>query len=119
LVDTNLAGRILPRRISVSQRKRRKFTAEQKAEAVRVAQELGNVAKAARDLDVVESCLARWIEQSEKDAGRGSPEALTTDERAELQRLRREVRILEQERSFLKKAAAYFAGDTINERHSN
>lgn len=102
----------------MSQRKRRKFTAEQKAAAVRLARELGNVSQAARDLDVIESCLTRWIRQAEIDSGQGSPGALTTDERAELQKLRRQVRVLEQERSFLKKAAAYFAEDTITERHS-
>ena len=106
------------RRNQLSQRKRRKFTEEQKAEAVRVALELGSVAQAARDLDLAESCLARWIKQSEVDSGRGSPGELKTDEREELQRLRRQVRILEQERSFLEKAAAYFAGDTITERLS-
>jgi transposase len=109
---------MLVRSKQVSQRKRRKFTAEQKAAAVRLVQELGSVAKAARDLDLVESCLTRWVKQAEIDRGQGRPGELTTDERDELQRLRRQVRVLEQERSFLKKAAAYFAGDTVTERHS-
>jgi transposase len=110
---------MLPRRNQVSRRKRRKFTAEQKAEAVRVVRELGSVAQAARDLDLTESCLGRWVKQAEIDDGRGSSGDLTSDEREELRRLRRQVRVLEQERSFLKKAAAYFAEDTINERGSS
>ena len=102
----------------MSKRKRRTFTAEQKAQAVRLAKELGSVAKAARDLDLTESSLAKWVKQAEVDEGKGKSGELTTDEREELNRLRREVRILEQERSFLKKAAAYFAEDTITERRS-
>ena len=102
----------------MSRRKRRVFTTEQKAQAVRLADELGSIAQAARDLDLTESSLSNWIRQSKIDEGGGHPEELTTDEREELRRLRREVRILEQERSFLKKAAAYFAEDTITERHS-
>ena len=102
----------------MSKRKRRTFTAEQKAQAVRLAKELGSVAKAARDLDLTESSLAKWVKQAEVDEGKGKSGELTTGEREELHRLRREVRILEQERSFLKKAAAYFAEDTITERRS-
>ena len=102
----------------MSKRKRRVFTAEQKAQAVRLAKDLGNVAKAARELDLTESSLTKWVKQAEIDGGTGKPGELTTDEREELNRLRREVRILEQERSFLKKAAAYFAEDTITERRS-
>ena len=97
----------------MGRRKRRVFTAEQKAAAVRLAhsgkKSIGQVAK---DLDLTESSLRRWIEQAEVDAGRGAPEALTTAEREELSRLRREVRQLAQERDFLKKAAAFFARET-------
>lgn len=102
----------------MSRRKRRTFTTEQKAEAVRLAREVGSVAQAARDLDLTESCLGRWLKQADIDEGRGAPGELTSSEQGELTRLRREVRILEQERSFLKKAAAYFAKDTSNERYS-
>ena len=102
----------------MSRRKRRTFTTEQKAQAVRLAQELGSIAQAARDLDLTESSLSSWIKQAKIDEGGGQSGELTTDEREELQRLRRENRILGQERSFLKKAAAYFAEDTITERRS-
>jgi transposase len=90
-------------------RKRRKYTAEQKADAVRMVREVGNLAQVARDLDLTESSLRNWVTQAEIDEGRGPDGALTSDEREELRRLRRENRTLEMERDFLKKAAAFFA----------
>ena|SRR5688572_20152091 len=92
-------------------RARRRFSPEQKADAVRLAKEVGNVAQIARDLDISPNLLHEWIKQSQIDAGQGPPGALTTDERAELARLRREIRTLQMERDFLKKAAAFFAKD--------
>jgi len=53
--------------------------------------------------------LRNWVKQAEIDAGKGPNGALTTDERAELVKLRRDNRRLSQERDFLKKAAAFFA----------
>ena len=93
----------------MSQRKRRKYTPEQKADAVRLVREVGNLARVARDLDLTESALRSWVRQAEIDAGHGPEGALTTEEREELRRLRRENRVLQQERDFLKKAAAFFA----------
>lgn len=92
-------------------RKRRKFAAEQKADAVRMVRETGNVAKVARDLDLTETSLRNWVKQAEIDEGRGPEGALTSEEREELRRLRRENRILQMERDFAKKAAAFFAKD--------
>ena len=87
----------------VTKRTRRVFTPEFKAEAVRLVRESGKtVAKVARELDLTATCLRAWVNQAavdEKGSGQG---ALTTDERAELARLRREVRVLEQERDFAK-----------------
>src|SRR5688572_11513217 len=87
----------------VTQRKRRLFTPEFKAEAVRLVRDSGKtVAKVARELDLTATCLRAWVNQAavdEKSTGEG---ALTTDERAELTRLRRELRSVEQERDFLK-----------------
>lgn len=103
----------------MARRKRRTFTAEQKAQAVRLAEELGSISQAARDLDLTESSVSNWVRQAKIDEEGSKRGELTTDERAELTRLRRENRILVQERSFLKKAAAYFAEDTTNERHSS
>jgi len=66
------------------------------------------MAQVARDLDVVASCLARWVAQARADRTKGKT-GLTSEERAELARLKREVRELRMERDILKKAAAFFA----------
>jgi len=93
----------------MARRNRRKYTAEQKADAVRMVREVGNLAKVARDLDLTESSLRNWVKLADIDEGHGPEGALTTEERDELRRLRRENRRLEMERDFLKKAAAFFA----------
>lgn len=93
----------------MAQRKRRHFTPEQKADAVQLVRRTGNMSKVARDLDLTETSLRNWVKQAEIDAGKGPEGALTSSEREELQRLRRENRTLEMERDFLKKAAAFFA----------
>ncbi len=93
----------------MTRRKRRSFSAEQKADAVRMVREGTSASRVARDLDLTETALRAWVKQAEIDEGKGGEGALTTEERDELRRLRRENRILEQERAFLKKAAAFFA----------
>jgi transposase len=93
----------------MARRNRRKYTPEQKADAVRLVREVGNVAKVARDLEIHETTLHHWVKQADIDEGRGPEGALTSEEREELRRLRRENRTLEMERDFLKKAAAFFA----------
>ncbi len=66
------------------------------------------IAEVARDIGVGEALLGRWvaIERSRMD---DPPEAMDADERAELERLRRENAELRMDREFLKKAAAFFA----------
>jgi transposase-like protein len=94
----------------VTKRKRRLFTPEFKAEAVRLVRGSGKtVAEVARELDLTATCLRAWVNQAAVDEEGNGQGALTTDERAELTRLRRERRVLEQERDFAKKCAAYFA----------
>jgi len=94
----------------MERRKRRSYTREFKAETVRLVVEGGrSIPEVARDLELTESALRLWVHQSEVDAGRGKPGELTTAEREELQRLRREVKTLRLEREILKKAAAFFA----------
>jgi len=90
-------------------RKRRAYTREQKADAVRMVRETRNLAQVARDLDLTESALRHWVKQADIDEGHGPEGALTSEEREELRRLRRENRTLQMERDFLKKAAAFFA----------
>jgi transposase len=69
------------------------------------------IAQIAKDLGVSESCLRRWMDIADVDDGRKP--GLTTDERAELVRLRREKRVLELEVEILKRAAAYFAKENV------
>jgi transposase len=90
-------------------RARRKFTPEFKAGAVALVldQDKG-VAEVARDLDLTESALRTWVERARADRTKGKT-GLTTEERAELARLRKENRELRMEREILKKAAAFFA----------
>ena len=94
----------------MGKRKRRVFTPEQRAEAVKIA--LGSrkpVAQVARDLDLSVSVLRNWINQAKIDEAADPNGPLTSEERAELSRLRREHKQLEMENAFLKKASAYFA----------
>jgi transposase len=95
---------------STPHRPRRSFSEEFKASAVRLVLEDGkSVCAAARDLDLTESSLRNWVERARADRGKGKPGALTTAEREELSRLRKENRVLQEEREILKKAAAFFA----------
>jgi len=63
-----------------------------------------------RELDLSETAVRRWVGQAAVDAG--ECDGLTTEEREELRRLRREVRVLREERDILKRAAAFFAMET-------
>lgn len=92
-------------------RERRKFTDEQKAQAVQLVRDVVSISQVAKDLDLTESALRNWFRQADIDAGSGPEGALTTEEKEELRRLRRELKTLRMERDFLKKAAAYFAKD--------
>jgi transposase len=70
------------------------------------------VAEIARSLGIAESCLRRWMKQAELDGGKRD-DGLTTGEREELRRLRRENARLKQEKEILRKAAAFFAREEI------
>ena len=65
----------------------------------------------AKEFEPTAQCIRNWVRQADRDAGRRE-DGLTTDERSELQRLRRENATLREEREILKKAAAWFARET-------
>lgn len=91
-------------------RTRRKFNDEFKAETVRLVQTGGkSLVQIARDLDLTESAVTRWVQQAKIEEGRGPAGALSRAERAELVQLRRENLQLRMEREILKKATAFFA----------
>lgn len=92
-----------------TRRPRRRFTDDFKQQAVRLVLDEGkSVTGVARELDLVPSALAQWVKHAQADRTKGRT-GLTTAEREELARLRRENRILQEEREILKKAAAFFA----------
>ena len=97
----------------MAKKARRSFTKEFKSEAVRLCK-VGDrsIGQVARDLDLTETALRAWAKQAEVDAGQGPPEALTTAEREELARLRRENKRLQMERDILKAAATFFAKES-------
>ena len=97
----------------MEKRKRRTFTAEFRAEAIKLARESGKTIKdQAKELGLSESALRKWVNQAEIDGGHGLVGALTTAEREELSKLRREIRSLRMERELLVKWAAFFAKET-------
>ena len=87
------------------------YPAAFRAEAVQLVRGGGrSLTQAAKDLGVHHETLWAWVKQAEIDGGRR--DGLTTEERAELARLRREVRTLKEEKEILRKAAAYFAAES-------
>lgn len=94
---------------------RRQFSREFKFEAVRLVKELGvSVAQAARDLDVHENVLRKWIRERAADPQHAFPGmGVMKPEQAEIERLKKEVAKLKMERDILKKAAAYFAKESM------
>ncbi|MBK8943573.1 MAG: transposase [Polyangiaceae bacterium] len=89
-------------------RARRAFTPEFKADAVRLVKSGKTVGQVAEELDLTETALREWVRRAEADSGERQ-DVLTTEERQELARLRRENKQLRQEREILKAAATFFA----------
>jgi transposase len=86
------------------------YTPEFKAEAISLVRDGSKpIAVVAKDIGVSASALRKWVKQADIDEGKGPKDALTTSEREELTRLRREYRQVKMERDFLKKATAFFA----------
>jgi transposase len=90
---------------------RRKFSREFKLEAVNLVRERGvSYAQAARDLDINDNMLRRWVKEFSADPKQAFPGlGQMKPEQLEIDRLRKEVAKLKAERDILKKAAAYFA----------
>jgi transposase len=96
-----------------SRRARRQFTDEFRAGAVRlVIDEHGSIAQVARGLDLTESALRLWVDRARADRGKGRPGVLTTAEREERSKLRKENRELRMERDILKKSRGSFNQST-------
>jgi transposase-like protein len=88
------------------------FPPEFRQRAVELARERAKpVRRIAEDLGISESCLRRWMAQADVDDG--TREGLTTSEREELRRLRKENRVLRMERDLLSRAAAFFASENV------
>ena len=95
-------------------RKHTHYSTEFRAEAVRLYETSGqSIRGVAMDLGISDESLRRWIARA-RERPRGTP--LATDERAELEALRRRVKVLETEREILRKAAAFFAQETERTR---
>src|SRR5579864_2434169 len=93
---------------------RRRFTREFKVEAVKLVRDRGVAVKqAARDLNVHENVLRKWVKEFGVDPQHSFPgHGQMKPEQLEIERLRREVQKLKAERDILKKAAAYFAKES-------
>ena len=95
--------------------RRRKFSREFKLEAMKLVRERGaSFAQAGRDLDVHQNVLRHWVRDFDADPKHAFPGlGQMKPEQLEIDRLRKEAARLKAERDILKKAAAYFARDTI------
>ena len=92
-------------------RPRRSFTPEFKAEIVELCRRGDrSIGQVARDFDLGETAVRAWVHQAETDAGERP--GLTTEEKEELTRLRRENRSLREDVEILKRATVFFAKET-------
>ena len=92
---------------------RRTFTKEFKVEAVRLVRDRGvSIAQAARDLDLHENVIRKWLKDFDADPGQAFPgHGNMKPEQAEIERLKREVQKLKAKRDILKKATAYVCAE--------
>ena len=88
-----------------------RYAPEYRQRIIELARAGRSVSELARQFEPTVETIRTWVKQAELDEGLCS-DGLTTDERTELNRLRRENRVLREEREILKKAAAWFAQET-------
>jgi transposase len=99
--------------VQMTQKPRRIFTDEQKAEAVRIVNQSGKpVHQVAKEMGLTESALRNWVKQAQVDCQTEPQGQLTSTERKELHELRRDLKRVQMERDFLKKAATFFAKES-------
>ena len=92
-------------------RPRRSFSDEYKAEVVELCRASGkSISEVAGDLGLTVSAVRRWVAQADIDAGRRP--GMTSEEHSELVQLRKENRVLREERDILKRATVFFAKET-------
>src|SRR3982074_2337926 len=95
----------------MDRRSRRRFTKEFKAETLALIRHSGkSIAEVCRDMGLAESSVHRWLAQAHIDDGQR--DGLTTLEREEFSRVRRELRVVREERDVLAKAIAFFTRTT-------
>ena len=90
---------------------RRPYAADYRERMIELVRSGRSAESLAKEFEPSAQCIRNWVAQADRDAGRRL-DGLTTDERTELQRLRRENATLREEREILKKAAAWFARET-------
>jgi len=99
--------------VQMTKKPRRQFTDEQKSEAVKIVEQSGKpISQVAREMGLTESALRKWVKQSKIDSQGGGQGQLTSKERQELNNLRRDLKRVQMERDFLKKAATFFARES-------
>lgn len=89
----------------------RPYPLEYRERIIELVQKGRSPESVAKEFEPSAQCIRNWVRQADRDAGRRR-DGLTTEERTELQRLRRENATLREEREILKKAAAWFARET-------
>ncbi len=92
-------------------RSRSPYPAEFRAQMVEQVRSGRTPEELSREFEPTAQSIWNWVRQAERDQG-VRLEGLTTDEREELRRLRREIKVVREEREILKKAAAWFAEET-------
>lgn len=97
----------------MGKKRRRTFTPEQKADAVKIVRQSGKpISQVATEMGLSISSLRNWVNQADIDQRLTPDGPLTSEERKELVQLRRELKRVQQERDFLKKTAAFFARES-------